>query len=401
MRKILLLGGSLQQIEAIETAKQAGLYTILCDYLKDNPGQFYADKFYPVSTTDKEAVLDIAETENIDYILAYASDPAAPTAAFIAERLGLPGNPYQSVEILCDKEKFREFQKGNGFAAPYGQAYSCVDDALKDIENNRFKFPVIVKPIDSSGSKGVSKIGDSSDVEGKLENAMSFSRKGRIIVEEMVDTNSRQIVGDGLTINGKLVFSYFGDHYFDESCPNPFVPVSGVFPCSLSEMITEKVNNELQRLLSLLGMRTATYNFEVRIDNQNNIFIMEAAPRNGGNFIPEVIEYSCGLKMPDCAIRGAMGEKISIGTIRRSAEYYAYYVVHSRVDGVLDHVALESKVRKEHLVKEHIIIKPGEKVYAFDGANKVIETLLMKFDSPGQMNYMISHAEEWVKVALQ
>ena len=93
MKKILLLGGSAQQVIAIETAKKLGYYTVLCDYLTDNPGQFVADKFYLVSTTDKDSILKVAIDEKIDGILAYASDPAAPTAAYVAEKMELPGNP--------------------------------------------------------------------------------------------------------------------------------------------------------------------------------------------------------------------------------------------------------------------------------------------------------------------
>src|SRR5574344_2125197 len=103
MRKILLLGGSAQQIIAIETARRLGYFTVLCDFLPDNPGQYVADKFYLVSTTDKDAVLKVATEEKVDGVLAYASDPAAPTAAYVAEKLGLPGSPYESVEILCNK----------------------------------------------------------------------------------------------------------------------------------------------------------------------------------------------------------------------------------------------------------------------------------------------------------
>ena len=109
MRKILLLGGSAQQIVAIKTAQKHGFYTVLCDFLPDNPGQYEADKFYLVSTTDKEAVLKVATAEAVDGVLAYASDPAAPTAAYVAEKMGLPTNPYQAVETLCNKDRFREF----------------------------------------------------------------------------------------------------------------------------------------------------------------------------------------------------------------------------------------------------------------------------------------------------
>ena len=401
MKKILLLGGSLQQIEAIETAKRQGLYTVLCDYLEDNPGQYYADRFYQVSTTDREAVLEVARKEKTDYILAYASDPAAPTAAYVAGQMHIPGNPLQSVEILCDKEKFRDFQRKNGFFAPRGSAYPDVREALADMENGRFVFPVIVKPVDSSGSKGVGKIERVADAEAKLANAFLYSRKGRVIVEEMVDTCGRQIVGDGLSVNGKLVFSYFADHHFDKRCENPFVPVSGSFPCSLSREMLERVNREIQRLLSMLDMGTATYNFEVRIDNNQNIYLMEAAPRNGGNVIPEVIRYSCGLDLIECCVRGAMGEEIAFESCIEPKGFYSYYVVHSIRDGVLDHVEIDPEVRKKNVIKEHIIVRTGENVYAFTGANKGIETPLMKFETMEQMQHMMEHSEEWVNVMLR
>ncbi|WP_302049266.1 hypothetical protein [Desulfosporosinus nitroreducens] len=102
--KILLLGGFALQVVAIKSAKSLGYYTVLWDYLTDNPGQYVADKFYLVSTIDKEAaVLEVARKEQRDGVLGYASDPAAPTAAYVAEKMGLSGNPYNSVEILCNK----------------------------------------------------------------------------------------------------------------------------------------------------------------------------------------------------------------------------------------------------------------------------------------------------------
>lgn len=94
MKRLILLGGSAQQVIAIKKAKQLGFYTILCDYLPDNPGRYVADKYYSVSSTDKDSVLSIAKKENIDGIVAYSSDPAAPTAAYVSERLCLPGIPY-------------------------------------------------------------------------------------------------------------------------------------------------------------------------------------------------------------------------------------------------------------------------------------------------------------------
>lgn len=172
MKKILLLGGSEQQLVAIKTAKRMGFYTVLCDYLTDNPGQYIADKFYLVSTIDKEAVLDVAQKEKVNGVLGYASDPAAPTAAYVAERLGLLGNPFESVNTLCNKDEFRSFLQKNGFNAPQSGSYSNFEDAEKDV--SRYRLPVIVKPVDSSGSKGVTVLSQWEELEKSLEFALSF-----------------------------------------------------------------------------------------------------------------------------------------------------------------------------------------------------------------------------------
>ena len=217
-KTIMLWGGSAQQIIAIETAKRLGYRTILCDFLPDNPGQHYVDTFYLVSTTDREAVLEVARKEQIHGILAYASDPAAPTAAFVAEKMGLPGSPYASVELLCNKDQFRKFLADNHFCTPKAKGYRSVDEAMTDIASDVFTMPVIVKPVDSSGSKGVGRIDTLAQAQVALDYAMSFSRDKRIIVEEYVEMFGYQIAGDGLSIDGELVFRYFANDHFSHFC---------------------------------------------------------------------------------------------------------------------------------------------------------------------------------------
>src|SRR5579864_6316326 len=109
-KRLLILGGTDYQVMAIRYAKRQGYYVITCDYVPDNPGHRLADEYHNVSTTDQPGVLALVERLRIDGILAYASDPAAPTAAYVAERLGLPGNPYDSVLVLTHKHLFRQFQ---------------------------------------------------------------------------------------------------------------------------------------------------------------------------------------------------------------------------------------------------------------------------------------------------
>ena len=400
-RKILLLGGSAQQIVAIETAKRLGYITILCDFLVDNPGQSYADKFYLVSTTDKEAVLEIARQENIQGILAYASDPAAPTAAYVAEKMGLPGNPYKSVEILCNKDLFRAFLAENGFNTPKAKGYDNLEDALGDLEENMYSFPVIVKPVDSSGSKGVSLCNNIEEASEQLEFAMSFSRAKRIIVEEYVEKLGYQIAGDGLTIDGELVFRCFANDHFNPKCENPFVPISASFPYNMPENIQENVHKEIQRLVKLLGMQTCTYNFDMRIDDEFNVYLMEVAPRDGGNYIPQIIKYATGVDLIEYSVKAAMGEEIELIRNATINGYWSYYAVHSLENGILDHIEIAPTVIENNIVENHILKNSGDRISTFTGANTTLGILLMRFDTLEEMLDMMDNSEKWIRVVLK
>ena len=165
-KKLLLLGGSFAQLTAIKKAKSLGYYTVLCDYLPDNPGQLIADSFHLVSTTDKDAVLQVALQERIDGIIAYGSDPAAPTAAYVANAMNLPGMDYNLVRHFCEKHLFREFLIDHGFNVPkwveINAPYEIDEAAIASLH-----FPVIVKPTDSSGSKGITVVEDKAGLAGK------------------------------------------------------------------------------------------------------------------------------------------------------------------------------------------------------------------------------------------
>lgn len=398
-KKILLLGGSTQQIPAIEYANAIGYYTILCDYLIDNPGQNYSDKFYCVSTIDKEAILDIARIEMVDGIVAYASDPAAPTAAYVAEKLGLPTNPYESVEILTNKDKFREFLEKNNFKTPKAKGYDSIEEARKEISN--FKLPVIIKPVDSSGSKGVTKLGDFNNLENQINNALSYSISKRFIIEEFVEKHGYQVAGDGFLIDGKLVFRCFGNDHFNNSGLNQFVPISASFPYNMPNRVQEKIHNEIQRLLSLLNMKLGAYNFDIRIDKEENVYLMEVGPRNGGNFIPQVIRYATEIDMIEYTIKSAMGEKCDDIKMKDTNGFWSYYAIHSLKEGILKEIKIDEKVKKDNIVETHLNYEVNDHIPAFVGANGCIGILIMRFNTMKEMLDMMDNSEKWINLIVE
>ena len=398
MKKILMLGGSHFQVPSIKTAAAMGLHTISCDYFPDNPGHKFAHEYYNVSTTDKNAVLNLAQHLNIDGVVCYASDPAATTAAYVCEKMGFPTNPYESVEILSNKDKFRDFLLKNNFNTPKAKGYSEPQDAMKEISD--FKLPVIIKPVDSSGSKGVTKLTDISKLTEQIEYALSFSRAKRFIIEEFVEKYGYQIAGDGFSVNGRLMFRCFANEHFDDNSNNPFVPIGESFPYIKPKEIHEKVHNEIQRLLVLLGMKTGAYNFDIRIDKNGKVIMMEIGPRNGGNLIPQVIKYATGVDMVEYTIKAALGMDCSDLKLIEPDGFWSCYMVHSHRSGILKEIWIDDNFRRNNLIEFDMLFKNGDKIDAFTGSNGTLGTMILKFASQEEMVEKMDNMAKWVKVAV-
>ena len=398
MKKILLLGGSTQQISAIEYANNQGYYTILCDYLPDNPGQDYAKKFYCVSTTDKEAILEVAKSENVDGVVAYASDPAAPTAAYVAEKLGLPTNPYKSVEILAFKDKFREFLRENNFNCPKAKGFLSLERAKQEI--NQFTFPVMVKPIDSSGSKGVSKVEKVEDFEEAYKIALDNSRGKNIIVEEFIEQDHPyMIAGDCFVVDGKVEFwGLLNSHRNDKV--NPYVPVGTSYPIYISKNRLDLVKKESQRLFDSLDVEFGAFNIEIMIDKNDKLYFIEMGPRNGGNMIPDLLYMATGEDMIAATIESAIGNKYGFNKTIIENKFISTYVLHSDKDGLFEKVQYKNGI-EDKILKEVIYKKNGDRVQYFDGSNKAIGILFFKFDTQEEQMDFTKDPVNWIEVIVE
>lgn len=393
MKRLLLLGGSSQQIVAIETARRLGYYTILCDFLTDNPGQYHADKFYLTSTTDKEAVLKVAKDEKVDGILAYASDPAAPTAAYVAEKLGLPTNPCQSVEILCNKDRFRSFLKENGFHSPTAAGY--VDN---NIDKSLFKLPVIIKPVDSSGSKGATVLHSWEGVEEALNFAFSFSRSHRIIVEEFIEKKHEYLIGGDIFVaDGKVVLWGLLNCHRDQNV-NALVPVGKSYPLLLEDSNVREVKNTLQKMVDKLGLCFGSVNVELVVDKYDQVWPIDIGPRAGGNMIPDLLGMIFGVDVVEMAVRAAMGEHISADE-KEGTPYYATHNLHSNKNGSYQDIEFSDELEK-YIIRKCLYKKPGDKVEYFDNAAKALGILFLKFQDQETAKDVLDRIHELYKVIL-
>lgn len=392
MKKILLLGGSAQQVIAIETAKRLGYYTVLCDYLTDNPGQYVADKFYLLSTTDKQAMLEVAKNEKIDSVLAYASDPAAPTAAYVAEQLGLPTNPAESVEILCNKDKFRAFLSGNGFNTPLAKGYTNADAPLTDIE--QFTLPVIVKPVDSSGSKGATVLRSWDGLKEAVDFAFSFSRGKRIVIEEFIEKKHPYLIGGDIFVwDGKVIMWGLMNCHRDQKV-NPLVPVGKSYPPKLEDGDLQKVKDTLQAMVDKLHITFGAMNVELVVDKNDRVFPIDVGPRNGGNMIPDLLGYIFGVDVVEMTVKAAMGETPSLA-VNDPTPYYATHNLHADRNGRFADVRFSDEIEK-YIIRKCIYKKPGDEVEYFDNASKALGIVFFIFDCQETMSRLLGNINEHI-----
>lgn len=396
MKKLMLLGGMRYLVPVIEAAHKLGVYVITCDYLPNNIAHKYSDEYCNVSILEKDKVLEKAKELKIDGILSFACDPGVVTAAYVAEKMGLPSSgPYESVEILQNKGKFRKFLTENNFNVPVAKQYTDIKTALNDTE--MFNWPVIVKPTDSAGSKGVTKVEEKDKLKDAINYALKFSHSNEFIIEDFLEKVGDSSDCDSFSIDGKLKFVSFSAQKFDENCENPYTPAAYTWPASISKIHQEELTNEIQRLLTLLNMKSSIYNIETRECTNGKAYIMECSPRGGGNRLAEMVRYMTGVDMITNIVKVALGMETDDINQQEIKDNWAEIILHSEKEGIFEKLWISDEI-SSNIVENDLWIEEGTQVGGFSGANEAIGTMVLKFDSEIQMNNVLNNQNNYIKV---
>lgn len=401
MKKLMLLGGSRYLLPVIKVAHDLGLYTITCDYLPENIAHRYSDEYANISIIDKEAVLNYAKKTKIDGIMSFACDPGVVTASYVAEKMGLPfQGSYNSTVILQDKGLFRQFLTDNGFNVPHAKRYTDKKKPFEDIDY--FTWPVIVKPVDSAGSKGVTKVDSPEDLENAIEIAINGSHNSAFIIEDFLTFEGYHSSADPFTVNGKLEFNTYSDQLFDKEADNPYTPAYIIWPSTMSEENQAVLSNETQRLMTLLGMKTGIYNVESCVAN-GKPYIMEVSPRGGGCKIAELQKLAFGQDLIENEVRKAVGLPLTEIKQTKCDGVWCEMVVHARPNqsGILKEIVIDPIIRKKYVKVVDLCTKKGDIIKPFTGANMSMGDIFLRFDTREELDEIMSKSNEWLRIVLE
>ena len=398
-KKLMLLGGLRYLLPVIDAAHKLGHKVITVDYVPDNIAHKYSDEYYNVSIIDKEAVLELAKQLKIDGIMSFAVDPGVVTAAYVAEKLNLPfQGSYESVKILQDKSLFRKFLTDNGFNVPKAKGYKCKEEAIGDVAF--FTLPVIVKPVDSAGSKGVSKVEHPAELPAAIEYALNESHSGNFIIEDFLEKSGNSSDTDCFSINGELVYCSFSDQLFDLNATNPYTPSAYFWPSTLPSETQDQLHSELQRLIRLLDLKTGIYNIETRLCKDGKPYIMEVSPRGGGNRLAEMLDIATESDLVENAVRAALGENMLPMTMPVYNGYLAEIILHADKSGLFDGLEISHNI-KPYVIQIDLWVNKGDRVKDFSGANNAIGTLALRFPSLKTLENAMTSLDSWLNVRIK
>lgn len=388
MKKILVIGAGIGQFFLAKKIKQHGHYLITISLPGDYPVIEIADKVYYEDIFNKDGVLEIARKEKIDAVISDQNDLMMPTVAYVAEKMGLPGNSVSIVESYCNKNTFRDNCDKLGIPVPRHAAVNTlsIPEIMKGVP-----FPWMVKPADSQSSVGVTRVNNMNEFNAALSFALSKSKTHSSIVEEFFC--GQEVVCEGFIYKGRYYNLGFADRkYFD--LPNLFIPSQTLFPSMIPNCVSEKIIGFEKRMAEYTKPEFAIVHSEYLYNPTNGeIRVVESALRGGGVYISShLVPLYTSIDINEVLLECVFGNQVDIEAILskrndRASGYVCFYLP----EGIITSVEGMDRLHELPFVKMLSVsdIKIGEKTHAMTHKGQRLGPILLSADNRRQLEQYI------------
>lgn len=301
-KNLAIIGASYLQLPLIEKAQEMGYKTHAFAWAANDVGETAADCFYPISIIEKDAIVEKCREIGICGVCSIASDLAAVTVNYVADKLGLVGNSMECTAVSTNKHLMRKRFEACGDPSPK----SYLVDESTDIDALNLEYPVIVKPTDRSGSRGIFKLESSVGLKDAIREATSHGFEKKALVEEYVDGQEYSV--EYISYNGRHTFLAMTQKY-TTGAPH-FIETAHLEPAPVSEETLSRVKAVVEHALNSLEIRNGASHSELKIDERGNIKIIEIGGRMGGDCIgSDLVYYSTGVDYVKAVISVACGDE--------------------------------------------------------------------------------------------
>ena len=379
LKKLLVLNGSHSDIPLIKAGKELGYYVITTGNRPELIGHQYADEYVYGDFSDVEAMYSIFKDYNLDGVCACANDFGAITASYLAEKLGLPGHDsYEKTLILHHKDKFKEFSKKYNIPTPMAEHFADVKTAL--LYGDNVTFPVMVKPIDLTGGKGVTKVRSREEYEDAVNYAFSISRAKIIVVEPFIEGTQHSF--STFLVNRKVA-AYFSDNEY--SMDNPFLVSTSCGPATNIASAKDVLIDTANKIAEILDLRDGVFHYQYIMDKDNNPHILEITRRCSGDLYNVPVEHSTGIEWAKWIVKTELGmscEDFPRNTSQRI--YGGRHCIMGHQNGVVEKVYISPEIRNniydefiwggtDYVIENYMVDKVGIVFLQFDSYDEMLE----------------------------
>lgn len=390
-KKLLLAGGGYADIPLIKAAQNLGYYVVTTGNRPEELGHKESDEYRPADYSDPESMLDLARELKIDAICPCCNDFSAISSAYVAEKLGLPGHDsYETSQLIHHKDSYRMFAMDNDISTPKARGFADIDAALSLIHD--FQFPLIVKPVDLTGGKGIAKVQDQAGVRSALEDAFSISKLGRVVIEEFIEGSRHGF--SAFIRDGKVAFCFSdNEHYY----LNQYMVSAASAPTTVPESAIQELVSQAEKISGILALKTGIFHVQFILRNDKPV-IIEICRRPPGDLYIKLVEYATGLDYSLWIVNAFCGLDCSELTNNQVDGYYLRHCVMGARNGVLDNIVIDSSIEK-NIIDSMMWWKPGDKVDNYL-VNK-FGIVFLKFDSLDELLIKSDDMQELIRANIK
>jgi len=373
--KMLIAGGGHADIPLILAAKRLGYYVITTGNIPYQLGHNYSDDYINGDFSDKSRMYEIAKNQNISAICPSCNDFSALSCAFVAEKLGLPGHDsYRISKIIHHKDCYRKFALKNGIPTPDAKWSDNKKDAHKYVNN--LKFPLIVKPVDLTGGKGISKIYEKKQVKKAVDKAFSMSKAKRVVIEEFLEGSHHAI--SLFLRDGKVVFHSSEDEGY---YLNPYLVSAVSTPAIISKKVIKELCHLSEKIAKILFLKTGILHIQY-ILSKGKPFIIEITRRAPGDLYIRLVEIATGAKYSEWIVKGFAGLNCDDVKEYENKGYYTKHCIMPSHSGILNNIKFAECI-KQYIIEKFMWWHKGDKIIDYLTTNFGI--VFLKFDSKEKM----------------
>lgn len=392
-KRILIPNGNYTDIRLIQAFKRMGFYVITSGNDPTLEGHKYADEYIPHDYSDYEGMLELAKTLDLDYISACANDFGVTTAAYIAENLGLPGHDsFKNARIIAEKDLFKKFALENNIQAIPSRWFTDRDAAKKYIEGG--SFPLIIKPTDLGGGKGVTRLDGPEGAEEAVNKAFDASRHEHVVVEPFI-TGSQHSIATFL-VNQKVI-AWVTFNEYDSFC-NPFLVGYTTSPADGMPEIGETLVREVEKIASILGLADGIFHVQYRMYNGKPL-IMECMRRCLGNYALKAASMLSGFEWEEWIARSYCGFDCSgIPSCCDGKKQMSHYYIQAPRNGIVENIEI-SELLEPFIVDRIMQWNSGMEVDAYQ--KEILGFLFLEFPNQATRDTIASQLNEIITVKMQ